>query len=297
MAAECLVERVGHDLLVSQRSGIVNRDESSKEPAVSAQNQISVRIDPRPAGRVAHVAIANERRLNSMNSALMAEFVETMARLGADEALRAVVLTGAGDKAFIGGADIREMGAVSDPEGGRAFIRRVHASCHAIRQCPVPVIARINGFTLGAGLEMAAACDMRVAVDTAVFGMPEVKLGIPSVVEAALLPQLIGWGRTREILLAGETFDAAAASRWGMVEYVETAATLDARVETLVAAILTSKPRAVRIQKSLIRAWEDLPTSRAVDAGIDAFGSAFETSEPRDAMAHFFAEQERRKAR
>ncbi len=145
-----------------------------------AQKQKTVRIDPRSAERVAHVAIANERRLNSMNSALMAEFVETMERLGADEDLRVVVLTGAGDKAFIGGADIGEMGAVTDPEGGRAFIRRVHAACHAIRLCPVPVIARINGFTLGAGLEMAAACDMRVAADTAVFGMPEVKLGIPS---------------------------------------------------------------------------------------------------------------------
>ena len=262
---------------------------------MTVQSQVSVHIDQRSAGRVAHVTIANARRLNSMNSALMAEFVETMARLAADAALRVVVLTGAGDKAFIGGADIREMGAVTDPEGGRAFIRRVHACCHAIRMCPVPVIARINGFTLGAGLEMAAACDMRVAVEVAVFGMPEVKLGIPSVVEAALLPHLIGWGRTREILLAGENFDAATALRWGMVEYVEAATTLDARVETLVEAILTSKPRAVRIQKSLIRAWEDLPTSQAVDAGIDAFGSAFETSEPRDAMAHFFAEQEKRK--
>ncbi len=106
-----------------------------------------------------------------------------------------------------------------------------------------------------------------------------------------MLPQLIGWGRTREILLGGENFDATTALRWGMVEYVEAATTLDARVETLVEAILTSKPRAVRLQKSLIRAWEDLPTSQAVDAGIEAFGSAFETSEPRDAMAHFFADR------
>lgn len=82
------------------------------------------------------------------------------------------MLTGAGDKAFIGGADIKEMGAIDSPEGGRSS---VHACCHAVRMCPVPVIARINGFALGAGMEMVAACDMRVAVDTALFGMPEVK--------------------------------------------------------------------------------------------------------------------------
>lgn len=262
---------------------------------MTAQRQISLRIDERAQGRVATLAIDNQRRLNSMNSALMAEFVTTMAKLGEDEALRAIVLTGAGDKAFIGGADIKEMGAITSPEGGRAFIRRVHACCHAVRMCPVPVIARINGFALGAGMEMVAACDMRVAVDTALFGMPEVKLGIPSVVEAALLPQLIGWGRTREVLLAGENFLADKALDWGLIEYAVPAAELDARVEALVAGVLSSTPRAVRIQKALIRSWEDLPTSKAVEAGIDAFGRAFETDEPRVAMAHFFAEQEKRK--
>ena len=262
----------------------------------SADSQIALRLDERPEGVVATLAINNQRRLNSMNSLLMAEFVETMADLGSSDRLRAIVLTGAGDKAFIGGADIKEMGAIETPDGGRAFISRVHACCHAIRMCPVPVIARVNGVALGAGLEMVAACDMRIAVDTAVFGMPEVKLGIPSVVEAALLPQLIGWGRTREILLVGENFDAATALRWGLVEYVVAGDALDATVERMVAGLLTSTPRAVRIQKKLIRAWEDLPISGAVKAGVDAFGSAFETSEPRDAMAHFFAEQARRKA-
>ena len=260
-----------------------------------ASNQIDVSVAERPQGRVATVVVSNERRLNSMNSALMAEFVEVMARLSADEALRVVVLTGAGDKAFIGGADIREMGAIATPEEGRAFIRRVHACCHAVRMCPAPVIARINGFALGAGMEMVAACDMRVAVETAAFGMPEVRLGIPSVVEAALLPQLVGWGRTREILLAGETFSARQALERGLIEYAVPASDLDAEVERLAAGVLAGAPRAVGLQIALIRAWEDLPTSKAVEAGVEAFGRAFETHEPRDAMAHFFAAQERRK--
>src|SRR5262249_20570846 len=103
--------------------------------------------------------------------------------------LRALVLTGAGDRAFIGGADIREMSALANPNDGRAFITRLHHCCDAIRAIPVPTIARINGLTLGGGLEIAAACDVRIAAERAVFGMPEVKPGIPSVIDAALLPR------------------------------------------------------------------------------------------------------------
>ena len=95
----------------------------------------------------------------------------------------------------------------------------------------MPVIARVNGYALGAGLEVAAACDLRIASSNAVFGMPEVKVGIPSVVEAALLPGLIGWGRTRELLLFGENIDAATALAWGLVEQVVAPAELDAAVE------------------------------------------------------------------
>lgn len=122
-----------------------------------------------------------------------------------------MVLTGAGDKSFIGGADIREMAALT-PATAETFITRLHAMCACLRDLPVPVIARINGYAIGAGLEVAAACDLRVASNSAVFGMPEVKVGIPSVIEAALLPSLIGWGRTRELLYLGENIGWSSAS-------------------------------------------------------------------------------------
>jgi len=102
-----------------------------------------------------------------------------------------------------------------------------------LRELPVPVIARVNGYALGAGLEVAAACDLRIASSNAVFGMPEVKVGIPSVVEAALLPGLIGWGRTRELLLFGENIDAATALAWGLVEQVVSQSELDAAVKQI----------------------------------------------------------------
>jgi enoyl-CoA hydratase/carnithine racemase len=159
----------------------------------------------------------------------------------------------------------------------------------------VPVIARIQGYAFGAGLEIAAACDVRIAAETALFGMPEVKLGIPSVIEAALLPLLVGWGRAREILLLGETFTAGEALAWRLVERVVPASALDEAVEAWIGRLLTSQPRAVRLQKRLIRQWEDLPLAAAVQAGIGAFAEAYKTNEPGVAMREFLAAQKTRK--
>ena len=146
------------------------------------------------------VTIDNQRRLNCLSTPIIVELAGVMRRLADGKALRALVLTGAGEKAFIGGADLNELGGLC-ADSARLFITRLHEACKTIRDCPVPVIARINGYCLGAGLEIAASCDLRAAADHAHFGMPEVQMGIPSVIEAALLPGLIGWGRTREMLL------------------------------------------------------------------------------------------------
>lgn len=247
---------------------------------------VHVEIAPRDGGAVARVTVDNASKLNTVGSVLMAEFVAKVTALGYHEDLRAVVLTGAGDRAFIGGANIHEMAGL-DPERARAFITRLHRMCLCLRDLPVPVIARINGYALGAGLEVAAACDLRVASDTAVFGMPEVRVGIPSVIEAALLPCLIGWGRTRELLLLGESVDAATALRWGLVERVVAPNALDAAVESWLAALMRAGPRAARLQKRLIRQWEDLPLSGAVAAGIDCFADAYATDEPARLMRAF----------
>jgi enoyl-CoA hydratase len=244
---------------------------------------VSVRRDGRG---VAVVTIDNPAKLNTLNTPVMTELIAAVERLGADEALRAVVLRGAGERAFIGGADIDEMAGL-DPASARAFITLVHRVCDVFRRLPVPVIARIQGYVFGAGVEVAAACDMRVASTDAQFGMPEVRLGVPSVVEAALLPQLIGWGRTRRWLLTGDTIDAATAHAWGLVEELVPAEGLDAAVARLVGSILASGPRAVRLQKALITEWEDLPLRQAVQRGIDSFAVAWESAEPQQLMAVF----------
>src|SRR5579883_191543 len=233
--------------------------------------------------RVARIAVDNQSKLNTLNSALMEQFVAAVEPLGEDDLLRAVIVTGAGERAFIGGADINEM-AQLDAGSAEAFITRLHSCCEVLRALPVPVIARIQGYTLGGGLELAAACDIRIAADTAIFGMPEVKLGIPSVIEAALLPRLVGWGRAREILLLGENFSAADAERWGLVERVVPRAELDAAVEQRIASLLQAGPVAIRLQKKLIRDWEALPLREAIRARIDSFAKAWTTDEPRIRM-------------
>jgi enoyl-CoA hydratase len=247
-------------------------------------------IQVRTESQVARVTIDNQRKLNTLNTGLMEEFVRAVETIAFDDQLRAVVLTGAGEKAFIGGADVGEMSRL-DASTAEPFITRLHRCCEALRDLPVPVIARIQGYALGGGLEIAAACDLRIASDTAIFGMPEVKLGIPSVIEAALLPALVGWGRTREILLLGENFSAADAEKWGLVERAVPAAELDAAVDRCVEAILQNGREALRLQKKLMRAWEDLPMREAIQAGIASFVESWHSDEPRLRMQNFLAQR------
>lgn len=256
-------------------------------------------VQHRPADGQAHliarVTIDNQARRNCLSRSSMDEITRIITQLSAHEELRAVVLTGAGDRAFIGGADLRELGSL-DPDSARLMITSLHQACEAIRRCPVPVIARINGFCLGAGPEIAASCDMRAASDTAVFGMPEVHMGLPSVIEAALLPGLIGWGKTREILLTGDTFGAAEALQMRLVEKVVSPEQLDAAVDVWVNAICRAAPEAVRSQKALIARWERSSVEEGIYAGIDALSDAYRTGEPQQRIADFFAERKNRKS-
>lgn len=229
---------------------------------------------------VAHLTVNNAAKLNCLTGEIARALAAAMERLWSDPKLRVVVLTGAGEKAFVGGANLEELGAL-DPTSARDFITGMHHCCASMRQCPVPVIARVNGWCLGAGLELAASCDIRIASDTARFGMPEVRLGIPSVIEAALLPRLIGAGRARWLVLTGETIGADEAMRWGFLERVVLAGDLDAEVDRTVEAILKNSNAATRVQKSLQHAYEDLPLDQAIRDSIDAFARSYESGEPK----------------
>jgi enoyl-CoA hydratase/carnithine racemase len=192
--------------------------------------------------------------------------------------------------AFIGGADINEMHRISSSDEARQFITRIHLACSAIRELPVPVVARVDGYALGAGLEIMAACDLRIATRTSTFAMPEVRVGIPSVVEAALLPGLIGMGRTRRLLYLAENIDGPQAENWGLVDLlVSDTQELDAALQDWMGKICDAGPGAIEQQKRLMQVWDDCSASDGIAAGIDSFAKAYEDGgvEPKGYMGRF----------
>ena len=249
---------------------------------------ISTAFERRGGGIVARLTVDNPRKLNIFTGEALDGLVNAMRVAESDERLRAVVITGAGSKAFIGGADLATLGSL-DPLSAREFIGKIHGACTAMRDCPVPVLARINGWCLGAGLELAACCDLRIAADTATFGMPEVRLGIPSVVEAAVLARLTGAGRARWLVMTGETIGAAEALVWGLIEKMVPAERLDAAVDAALDAIFAGEPEAIRAQKRLCRLWEEAPLAESVHASIEEFARAYESGEPNRRVAAFRA--------
>ena len=248
--------------------------------------------DPRG---VVTVIVNNPAQRNALGNGGKRELAETIERVAHDPNLRVVVLTGAGEKSFIGGANISEMSTFvrHDASEGPSLTHRV---CEAIRRTPVPVIARVNGWCLGAGLEIAAACDMRAAADSARFGMPEVLFGLPSGMEACLLPQLIGWGKTRELVFTGRHIDCAEAVACGLVERVAPQDDLDQAVEAWVSDILRAGPNAIRAQKELIRDWERMSIADAVQQGIRAVAAAHGTEETKRLMGAFLERKQTRSA-
>jgi enoyl-CoA hydratase len=260
-----------------------------------AENVVLVRLEVREAGHVAFVTVNNLEKRNALGIAGKKALTEAFKQLTRDKALRVAILTGAGDRSFIAGADIAEMKDRTRKEAHEVHVW-VHRACAAIRDLPVPVIARVNGYCFGAGMEIAASCDMRIGVTTAKFGMPEVRFGIPSGMEACLLPQLIGWGKTRELIYTGDHIDAAEAHRCGFLEKLIEPAGLDRGVEQWVTSILSAGPRAIRLQKQLVRDWERMSIEKAIQAGIRACTEARRTDEPRRLMAAFLADKKRGKA-
>ena len=225
------------------------------------------------AGPVARVFLNRPQKANALDSPLLGELLSTLQGLSGAAALRAVVLAGRG-RAFCGGADVGELKSLNAANAGR-FVERIHEVCAAIRALPVPVVARLHGAVVGAGLEIAAACDLRIAAADTRFAMPEVRLGIPSVVEAALLPRLIGSGRAAWLVLTGEAIDTRRALEWGLVE--EVCADLDAGIERILNSLLAGDRQALRMQKALLQLWEEAPLARSIEESIARFAESYAT--------------------
>src|SRR3954466_3050724 len=227
-------------------------------------------------GGIARIFLNRPQKVNALDSALLDALADALRQV--DQAVRVVVLGGRGN-AFCAGAAVDELRTLN-PQTAREFIGRVHVACDAVRKLAVPVVARLHGAVIGAGLELAAACDLRVAARGTRFAMPEVRLGIPSVVEAALLPRLIGSGRTAWLVLTGEAIDAERAYEWGLVEALCDEAELDAEIARVVAHLLAGDRAALRMQKALLQQWEEQPLAACIDASIERFAEAYAGGAP-----------------
>ncbi len=235
---------------------------------------------------IATLTIAGRKALNIIGTPEITTLTATLQQLAADPALRVLVLRGRDDQAWIGGADIHEMAALT-PETATVFITRLKDLCEAIRLFPVPVIARLAGWCLGGGLEAALACDLRLGSTGSKYGMPEVKVGIPSVVHAAMLPRRVGMAAATWLLLTGETIGAEEALRLDLLHQVHAPDALDAAVQATARQLAGLGPQVLRQQKRLLRDWERLPLETSIQQSVAEFGHALTTGEPQRHMQAF----------
>lgn len=235
---------------------------------------------------IGSLQLTDAGKLNILGSAAIAELRVALARLAVQKQLRVLVLRGSGEQDSFGGADIHEM-ATLKRHSAKAFIANLASLCDAVAQLPVPVIARLSGWSLGGGLEVAMACDLRLADDSAKFGMPEVKVGIPSVIHASLLPRLIGQSRAQWLLLCGDHIDAAKAEDWGLVHERCAVGELDALVDKRARALADLPPQALRQQKRLLSVWQTVAPAKAIADSIEEFARAYNSGEPQLLMGEF----------
>jgi len=243
--------------------------------------------------RIATLTIDRPDKLNALNDAVIAELGAAVSRAEADPDVGGVIITGRGPKAFVAGADIAEL-AAQGPLDGKARSLRGQAVFRRVERLGKPVVAAVNGFALGGGCELAMACHIRVAAESAKFGQPEVKLGIgPGYGGTVRLARLVGRGRALELLLTGKMIDAEEAYRLGLVNAVVPADQLTAATRELLGTILTNGPVAVRLCLEAVDAGLDMSVDDALLLEANHFGLASATADMREGMEAFL---EKRKA-
>jgi len=244
-------------------------------------------------GAVAIVTINRPNVLNALNSHTVDELRRAVLELKHDDGVRVVIVTGAGEKSFIAGADINEL-AVQTPTSGREHALRGQHVLDLIENLGKPVIAAINGYALGGGCELAMACTLRIAADTARIGQPEINLGIlPGYAGTQRLARLVGKGRALELVLTGAPIGAAEAERIGLVNRVVPAAELMTEARKLAAALVTNAPIAMRYIINAINKGLEMPFAEACVFEATLFGLVASTDDMREGTRAFL---EKRKA-
>ena len=238
-------------------------------------------------GNIAVATINRPKALNALNSDVLNDLSELVDLVNADPEIRALVLTGAGEKAFVAGADIGEMSTLTVAEG-EAFGKRGNDAFRKIETLPIPTIAAINGFALGGGCELSMSCDIRLCADTAVFGQPEAGLGItPGFGGTQRLARLVGAGMAKQMIYTAKNIKADEAYRIGLVNAVYPLEELMPAAEKMAATIAKNAPIAVRACKKAINDGLQVDIDQAVVVEEKLFGSCFETADQKEGMAAF----------
>lgn len=246
---------------------------------------VNLRYELRPP--IAVVTLDRPKVLNALDQQSMTELEWVFLDIRQNAAVLVVLITGAGEKAFVAGADIRELASLSAQEGERAALRGQHVF-HLIENCGKPVIACINGFALGGGCELALACTLRLASTTARLGQPEVKIGImPGYGGTQRLPRLIGKGAALKMILTAEPVNAEEALRLGLVDEVVAGDKLMARAEQLATTIAAMAPVAVRDSIRAVNSGYDLPLASGLELEASLFGLACSTADKAEGTRAF----------
>jgi enoyl-CoA hydratase len=236
---------------------------------------------------IAYVTVNRPKVLNALNMATMEELRAAFTDIKSDASIRVAVLTGAGEKAFVAGADISEL-AKQDAVSGKDYAHRGQAVLDLIENLGKPVIACVNGFALGGGCELALACTMRLASDNAKLGQPEVKLGIiPGYGGTQRLSRLVGKGLAMQMVLAGEMITAQEAHRIGLVNEVTAAAELVPRAEAIAAKIVANAPLAVRYAMEAVNKGMEMTLSEGLFLEATLFGVCCATEDKKEGTAAF----------
>ncbi|MBD5470875.1 MAG: enoyl-CoA hydratase [Lachnospiraceae bacterium] len=237
-------------------------------------------------GAVGKITINREKALNALNSQVLEELDATLDAVNLDE-VRCLILTGAGAKSFVAGADIGEMSTLTKAEG-EAFGKKGNDVFRKLEVFPIPVIAAVNGFALGGGCELAMSCDIRICADNAVFGQPEVGLGItPGFGGTQRLARLVGAGMAKQMIYTARNIKADEAYRIGLVNAVYPADELMAQAEKMASGIAKNAPIAVRNCKKAINEGLDVDMDKAIVIEEKLFGDCFETEDQKYGMAFF----------
>jgi len=235
----------------------------------------------------AWITVNRQEKLNALNRATVQEIVAAAGRALADPEVRVLLLTGAGEKAFVAGADIKEMSAMSAAEG-QEYSRFLHASLAWLERSPKPVLAAVNGFALGGGCELAMACHVRLASERASFGQPEVALGlIPGAGGTQRLQRLVGRGRAMDLVLSGDRIDAAEALRIGLVNRVFPADGLREGVEAYAQTLKGRSPAALGRAIEAVVSGGEMSLDDALRMESALFGLCFATEDMREGTAAF----------